>query len=96
MSHTPGPWEYKDGAVSAGERTVALVYSEDGEEHRWWWECGRANARLIAAAPELLAALMEFREWFRAGCPAPVTVGEPICATASLAISKAIGSEAGR
>lgn len=59
-SHTPGPWEIGEeqfGAqvmVFAGEREVADCghnFSDCGNEE------DRANARLIAAAPELLAAL---------------------------------------
>jgi hypothetical protein len=67
--HTPGPWE--DGTMSISKRNWALIHDgaeinivkrgadviaavwcgddEDGEE--------AANARLIAAAPELLEAL---------------------------------------
>lgn len=59
--HTPGPWVYGDEmfdsqitAPSApaawGNRTIAVVdHAED--------EMGEANAHLIAAAPELLAAV---------------------------------------
>jgi hypothetical protein len=53
--HTPGPWqvgEYSDGVgVGAGFR-VALMTG--GERYR-----DKANARLIAAAPELLDALQK-------------------------------------
>lgn len=50
--HTPGPWRVfkddKDGAVEvmAGPECIAYIYREY-----------RANAQLIAAAPELLAQL---------------------------------------
>ena len=53
--HTPGPWEAQDTAghdihgqtaiYDAGGKDVAIVYDGD------------ANARLIAAAPDLLKAL---------------------------------------
>lgn len=56
MPMTPGPWTAKYCEVRAGDRLVALVYSEDGEKHRWYFECGRANARAIAALPQLLEA----------------------------------------
>lgn len=66
--HTPGPWfvEDNDRAISSNAATdIALVnmanirYGWDGPDfltasHR------AANARLIAAAPELLYALQEF------------------------------------
>lgn len=50
--HTPGPWDVSfgrnDAAIHAGG-TIAMI-----EDVMTGW---RANARLIAAAPELLAAL---------------------------------------
>lgn len=57
-THTPGPWsaaEQFDGdeslgiAVSARRQEIVRIYDIGGE--------GFANARLIAAAPDLLAAL---------------------------------------
>lgn len=53
--HTPGEWYIDaDGNVSADDKTVALVYRHNlhavaGEDD--------ANARLLAAAPEMLEAL---------------------------------------
>ena len=63
--HTPGPWNIEEDSmrdelsighnrVSVGRREIALVgvgYEEDIDQEQ------RANARLIAAAPELLEAL---------------------------------------
>ena len=55
-AHTPGPWfvttqdDYPTGEVSAdpmGVRHIVTTYCDDA----------KANARLIAAAPELLEAL---------------------------------------
>lgn len=68
QSHTPGPWERGDGAANGcagyiycddatGSAVASVVFSPDF--------IGRsdaeteANARLIAAAPELLEALKE-------------------------------------
>jgi hypothetical protein len=66
--HTPGPWK----AIAAGPREVRLK-----RDH---WEIGSettrrgvayafggddANAKLIAAAPELLEACKTLTEWFR-------------------------------
>lgn len=55
--HTPGPWRI------APEFSVLSVWSGDTEVASAWRESGwideatqRANARLIAAAPDLLAA----------------------------------------
>lgn len=54
--HTPGPWALTEKAVVASASTPIA--------HRVkWWSIGQleieenANARLIAAAPDLLAAL---------------------------------------
>ena len=63
MNHTPGPWrwyarvdkEYPRGIRSRGGK------SGEGPIHiaavRWGDDTGEANARLIAAAPTLLAEL---------------------------------------
>lgn len=62
--HTPGPWEYFDhpaytNVFTVGPRefkTVAEVRA--GNEEDGLPEQTEANARLIAAAPDLLAALL--------------------------------------
>ena len=53
-AHTPGPWIVRGGNVieSLSRINVAKAWMTDGEE-----EC--ANARLIAAAPDLLEALQD-------------------------------------
>jgi hypothetical protein len=55
--HTPGPWEFFDtlciGVMSA-QSDVAHCSGYDGNRSR---DEELANARLIAAAPDLLAAL---------------------------------------
>lgn len=66
MTHTPGPWtcRTKDGCISryveGNGITVAEVWSDgtsdDGAEFA-------ANARLIAAAPDLLAALQPLLDY---------------------------------
>lgn len=52
--HTPGPWSTgaKGGIVQAGPITIAMVQGGYGKEE------AAANARLIAAAPELAEALL--------------------------------------
>ena len=57
MPHTPGPWKVMQGVVrprvstADGSTTVAGNICSLGNA-----EIGEANARLIAAAPDLLAA----------------------------------------
>lgn len=66
MSHTPGPWKFGLGCPSAG----FILYGSDGfviarrevEETTDRNEEMVANARLIAAAPELYGALEELRD----------------------------------
>jgi hypothetical protein len=61
MNHTPGPWSY---AVTSGTNYAKIFLHGLGragtikgaDSLRGY--CGEANARLIAAAPDLLAALL--------------------------------------
>lgn len=49
--HTPGPWHVANGVqIRSARDQIAKVWSMRNGE-------GNANARLIAAAPELLASL---------------------------------------
>lgn len=82
-AHTPGPWGYQLGAVVDSEGfLVADIRSRwddgmEGEDYHF------ANAALIAAAPELLAAL---EYWF----DSKATPGE-LATRARAAIAKARG-----
>lgn len=77
-SHTPGPWTMETVRTSAGvcfkvgpfpwkegKLNHACIYADypSSREHA---EC-EANARLIAAAPDLLEALLEFQRGFADG-----------------------------
>lgn len=87
MTHTPGPWfsQYDDnGFYEIGSETIsirlAFTYGEgDGDE---------ANARLIAAAPDLLEALQAIMAGV-AGCER-----QPHWEAARAAIAKATGGQA--
>lgn len=63
QSHTPGPWQQNSGIFY-------LIQGDDGEgvaEIRTTYRNkteAKANARLVAVAPELLAML---QEWLQAG-----------------------------
>lgn len=58
IEHTPGPWRvgpyYKHEVVS-DHGVICCAHLDTGET--------RANAKLIAAAPDLLEALEAFIEW---------------------------------
>jgi hypothetical protein len=63
-AHTPGPWETRGNghnrtdiwqAEEAGNQQIGEVYTGGANKNN----AGYANARLIAAAPELLEALEE-------------------------------------
>lgn len=65
--HTPGPWVITDGPSQQTHHIRPV--SEAKKLHlipiAWVAKLndGEANARLIAAAPDLLAALKEIAEW---------------------------------
>ena len=56
-AHTPGPWH------TAGEQGVQIRSQRDQIAKVWCMRGNewKANARLIAAAPDLLEALREYR-----------------------------------
>ena|ERR1041385_8895880 len=71
MSHTPGPWKIS-GYAGQHEEAGAHIKSEDGRTicSTWGglqeisplseWQRYHADAKLIAAAPDLLAALQAY------------------------------------
>ena len=73
--HTPGPWRWdlnndQGSPLIYGfnyEPVVAMHHADYNSEA--WWEVRDADARLIAAAPELLAALKGLRALIRAEFP---------------------------
>ena len=84
MSHTPGPWFYDESSrthitINALSVSVASVPYCDAE--------GRADARLIAAAPDLLAMLQEF-----IACGRDAADNEELIAAARFVIAKATQS----
>ena len=69
--HTPGPWNNRGGIILNaplyGEINCDLVWPEDRSFDIAWIPPGtnaKANARLIAAAPELMDALEAAQQWF--------------------------------
>jgi hypothetical protein len=67
MTHTPGPWRVESGHEHTGRTVAELV---DGRPGLREWRIvhdgpedgdAEADARLIAAAPDLLSALTEYQ-----------------------------------
>jgi hypothetical protein len=55
--HTPGEWDWHGtGRIRSGEKIIADIWNE---ENGWISSEEMANARLIATAPKLLAALQK-------------------------------------
>ncbi len=61
MTHTPGPWEYSGGGIWGKSPLNARVRLADITFHNSINAIdSEANARAMAATPELLAALLPF------------------------------------
>lgn len=98
--HTPGPWHVSEKGFIAGE-SAPTVYATD-DELRYvafcndrWNEKGRetdnlANARLIAAAPELLESLEAMYAMFNGNGVTPED--DAAIDAARSAIAKATGA----
>lgn len=98
-SHTPGPWIWDGNTLQPEQRDpdrsqVHTILDADGGcgflGSDWRQTCAELDAdrRLIAAAPELLEALRELRDWYEKH------TGLPACA-ANAAIARATGLEGG-
>lgn len=61
--HTPGPWTVEPGLLSAFHFEAVVCWR--AREERLTGKTIRANARLIAAAPEMLDHI---REWAAIDC----------------------------
>lgn len=104
--HTPGPWAFsrsddfgdarfyvaqQDGApYTSNYSDVATLIAETVSGERV--SIQEANARLIAAAPELLEALQEMVEFFQPNAWGSSTNRSDALAKASAAIAKATGA----
>lgn len=71
MTHTPGPWSVSCAANAAFTRHPSIL-SDAGEVAKATWAGSEqqtdANARLISAAPELLAAVKALDDVFSHYC----------------------------
>lgn len=90
--HTPGPWNYSGPCEITGRYSIfhngPLAYCADTTAKPG---DGEANARLIAAAPDLLAALQNVAACFDANDPDSMANA---MADARAAIAKATGGAA--
>lgn len=57
MSHTPGPWTWDDSPHHAQD---GAIYA--GDEYLFAVPCCEDDARLVAAAPDMLDALLRLRD----------------------------------
>jgi hypothetical protein len=88
MTHTPAPWKwfnYPDGRKLLSGPNQAVIHCPDAP-----MTCDEGDANLIAAAPEMLAALRMIESVYRLNC---VHEGEPSSVLDALqaAIAKAEG-----
>lgn len=103
ISHTPGPWEVAHCGYDVCTQLGAInTFGEESPEDEGWTiascafgklpnaEC-KANARLIAAAPDLLAALEEIVMLARIGQWYNEDLARDKIAAAKAAIAKANG-----
>ena len=105
--HTPGPWDVDDDtmeifSIQPGHSTgwIAKVLGNDDNGRPLPPDEMAANARLIAAAPELLAALNGVLYWAECECESierdtPLHDEAPMCdfCVAKAAIAKSEGRE---
>ena len=84
IQHTPGPWTVDNQYIHGPDGIRFLAVAGDG--------AGQANARLIASAPELLAAARLAVAWSEQ-VPAPYR-DWPHVAAARAAIARATGGNA--
>ena len=92
--HTPGPWEAVtpnppelwDTRIFAGTRYIGMIGNSDNHDG-----CDEANARLIAAAPDMLDCLHEIID-YRGGADSALN-DEYVMDRVYAAIAKATGRE---
>lgn len=100
IKHTPGPWNYLDFGFNEGNEVIygrettqrpiaeAIHWLDQSESHAQV----KANARLIAAAPELLEALLALDDLRGAWSP-PDDVIKAAWSKCRAAIAKATGDQ---
>jgi len=75
-NHTPGPWEQSGVQIHSHNGNICQLSEPRKSKYIGHdtldigsadWDEGMANARLIATAPELLAACEQVVKWFEQG-----------------------------
>ena len=92
-THTPGPWKAVDAFVENNPNRWMVARGGWGGPNIA--DCGpgaEADARLIAAAPELLATLRELVEWVTDNRGGDLPITDPAIKQARAAITKATGN----
>ena len=103
MKHTPGPWEFLPKLTASENHKGFFVRSEKATGNGKWslaevhpgdedGNLGNANAALIAAAPDLLAALLELLE-YPSGQYSESGDYDSACENALKAVEKASGDK---
>lgn len=98
--HTPGPWDYKCapngdcGIISEEMYILAETFSAIRAQDENAQAESVANARLIAAAPDMLEALKKFASWDQCW-PGNINL-EGVCELGRAAIAKAEGRDMNR
>lgn len=87
--HTPGPWWANGIEVGAGPLMQVKVAKAGGATY----EEAKANAKLLAAAPDLLKALEPFVRYSSSNEVIRIEVRTADIKTARAAIAKATGGE---
>ena len=94
--HTPGPWSYDRRNIYASDYRLAEVHMGAGIDLATDSQILEANRALIAAAPELLAALKSLLHDIVQGAdPMSYEHGRENVKMAQLAVAKARGQETG-
>ena len=88
-TYTPGPWTVESDrtTVSFGGQAVITSPAPDGASR----EESMANARLIAAAPDLLSSLESVKVWYLGQSRAAMPVA--LCDSMDAAIARATGGK---
>lgn len=92
VGHTPGPWWLHGPELSVygglKSQIVCRLHDAHGNAYGNW----QANARLIAAAPELLEALRDLRSYLKLGI-SPSSHWRSLLESADAAVAKATGGD---